>query len=205
MPNEIFDDLGFASCPIYEPEVQSASIGAVRRAADPALQRSRAQLLDHLGDTLGIEAVLGMAEVAAWAEAPARAIGRFDVRKPPKSLDEMWAVRGQRDGAPGHPHRHVRQRDGRGRPVPPRPREARPDPQHAGLSGRQLHLPGPLLAGKRALPGLRPGLAGRRHHVQGARAASGPCPTTSWACSSSTAASSAATPRSPGSSPPGTG
>ena len=32
-----------------------------------------------------------MAEVAAWAEAPARAIGRFDVRQPPKSLDEMWA------------------------------------------------------------------------------------------------------------------
>src|SRR6204780_1454706 len=32
-----------------------------------------------------------MAEVAAWAEAPARAIGRLDVRKPPKSLDEMWA------------------------------------------------------------------------------------------------------------------
>ena len=32
IPNEIFDDLGFASCPIYEPEVQSASIGAVRRA-----------------------------------------------------------------------------------------------------------------------------------------------------------------------------
>ena len=31
-----------------------------------------------------------MAEVAAWAEAPARAIGRFDVRTPPKSLDEMW-------------------------------------------------------------------------------------------------------------------
>jgi phytoene dehydrogenase-like protein len=29
--------------------------------------------------------------VVAWAEAPARAIGRFDVRKPPKSLDEMWS------------------------------------------------------------------------------------------------------------------
>ena len=25
IPTEIFDDLGFASCPIYEPEVQSAS------------------------------------------------------------------------------------------------------------------------------------------------------------------------------------
>jgi phytoene dehydrogenase-like protein len=46
--------------------------------------------LEHLGETLGIEAVLGMAEVAAWAEAPARAIGRFDVRRPPRSLDEMW-------------------------------------------------------------------------------------------------------------------
>ena len=33
----------------------------------------------------------GMAEIAAWAEAPARAIGRFDVCTPPKSLDEMWA------------------------------------------------------------------------------------------------------------------
>jgi len=40
---------------------------------------------------LGIDAVLGMAEVAAWAEAPARAIGRFDVRRPPRTLDEMWA------------------------------------------------------------------------------------------------------------------
>ena len=39
-----------------------------------------------------MDALLGMAEVAAWADAPARAIGRFDVRKPPKSLDEMWAV-----------------------------------------------------------------------------------------------------------------
>jgi len=90
VPTEIFDDLGFASCPIYEPEVQSASIGA---AGEPPilLYSDPTRLLDHLNDALGIEAVLGMAEVAAWAEAPARAIGRFDVRKPPKSLDEMWA------------------------------------------------------------------------------------------------------------------
>ncbi len=32
IPNEIFDDLGFAACPIYEPEVQSASIGAAGEA-----------------------------------------------------------------------------------------------------------------------------------------------------------------------------
>src|SRR5580693_2453267 len=69
VPNEIFESLELGSCPIYDPE----------------------RLLEHLGATLGIEAVLGMAEVAAWAEAPARAIGRFDVRRPPRSLDEMWA------------------------------------------------------------------------------------------------------------------
>jgi phytoene dehydrogenase-like protein len=90
MPNEIFDDLGFAACPIYEPEVQSASLGA---ADEPAilLYSDPAKLLDHLGATVGMEAVLGMAEIAGWAEAPARALGRFDVRKPPKSLDDMWA------------------------------------------------------------------------------------------------------------------
>ncbi len=90
IPNEIFDDLGFASCPIYEPEVQSASIGESGEA--PILLYSDpTRLLDHLGEHLGLEAVMGMAQIAAWAEAPARAIGRFDVRTPPKSLDEMWA------------------------------------------------------------------------------------------------------------------
>src|SRR6202034_4618382 len=89
IPTEIFDDLGFASCPIYEPEVQSGSIGA---SGEPPilLYSDPARLLEHLGDALGIEAVLGMAEVAAWADAPARAIGRFDVRTPPRSVDEMW-------------------------------------------------------------------------------------------------------------------
>jgi phytoene dehydrogenase-like protein len=89
IPNEIFEDLGFDSCPIYEPEVQSASIGM---SGEPPilLYSDPERLLGHLGDVLGMEAVMGMAEVAAWAEAPARAIGRFDVRKPPKSLDEMW-------------------------------------------------------------------------------------------------------------------
>ncbi len=96
IPNEIFEDLELESCPIYEPEVQSASIGeggGARPVAHLAVLGPReARLLEHLGETLGIEAVLGMAEVAAWAEAPAwRAIGRFDVRQPPKSLDEMWA------------------------------------------------------------------------------------------------------------------
>src|SRR5271165_3977410 len=90
LPNEIFEDLGFDSCPIYEPEVQSASVGP---SGEPPilLYSDPERLLSHLGDALGLDAVMGMTEVAAWAEAPARAIGRFEVRKPPKSLDEMWA------------------------------------------------------------------------------------------------------------------
>jgi phytoene dehydrogenase-like protein len=89
VPNEVFEDLELGSCPIYEPEVQSASIGSDDQPplflySDPE------RLLEHLSETLGIEAVLGMAEVAAWAEAPARAIGRFDVRRGPRSFDEMW-------------------------------------------------------------------------------------------------------------------
>ena len=90
IPTEIFDDLGFGACPIYEPEVQSASIGAdgeppILLYSDPG------RLLEHLSGAIGLDAVLGMAEVAAWAEAPARAIGRLDVRKPPKTLDQMMA------------------------------------------------------------------------------------------------------------------
>ncbi len=89
VPNEVFEDLELGSCPIYEPEVQSASIG---NGDQPPLflYSDPERLLEHLGEALGIEAVLGMAEVAAWAEAPARAIGRFDVRRGPRSLDEMW-------------------------------------------------------------------------------------------------------------------
>ncbi len=90
LPDEIFEDLGFDACPIYEPDVQSATIGTSGEA--PILLYSDPErLLAHLGDALGLDAVMGMAEVAAWADAPARAIGRFDVRRPPRSLDEMWA------------------------------------------------------------------------------------------------------------------
>ncbi|MGA2519964.1 MAG: NAD(P)/FAD-dependent oxidoreductase [Acidimicrobiales bacterium] len=90
LPNELFEDLGFGACPIYEPEVQSASLGA---SGEPPLllYSDPERLLEHLGETLGLDAVMGMAEVAGWAEAPARAIGRFDVRTPPRSLDAMWA------------------------------------------------------------------------------------------------------------------
>src|SRR5277367_4226347 len=55
LPNEIFDDLGFASCPIDEPELQSASVSASGEA--PILLYSDPEkLLEHLGETLGFDA-----------------------------------------------------------------------------------------------------------------------------------------------------
>src|SRR6516162_8264867 len=91
VPNEVYADLELGSCPIYEPEVQSASVGPLDGQLPLYLYSDPERLLEHLGERIGLDAVLGMAEVAAWAEAPARAIGRFDVRRPPCTLDEMWA------------------------------------------------------------------------------------------------------------------
>jgi phytoene dehydrogenase-like protein len=90
VPNEIYADLGFDACPIFEPPVQSASISDTGKPpmifyADPEA------LLAHLGETLGLEAMVGLGEIVAWAEAPARALGRFEVRRPPRTLDEMFA------------------------------------------------------------------------------------------------------------------
>ena len=91
VPNEVYADLELGSCPIYEPAVQSASVGPIDGQPPLLLYSDPERLLEHLGERIGLDAVLGMADIAAWAEAPARAIGRFDVRRPPRTLDEMWA------------------------------------------------------------------------------------------------------------------
>ena len=101
VPNEVYEDLELGSCPIYEPEVQSASIGPGDQPplflySDPE------RLLEHLGETLGIEAVLGMAEVAGVGRSAGP--GHRPLRRPhepPSSLDEMWASAAERDRARG--------------------------------------------------------------------------------------------------------
>jgi len=90
VPDEIFEALGLGECPTLPSEVMSVNVGEPGTApmlfyADPE------QLMNHLIETNGMDAVVGMAEVAAWCDAPARAIGRKDVRLPPKTLDEMFA------------------------------------------------------------------------------------------------------------------
>jgi phytoene dehydrogenase-like protein len=90
MPDVIYDELGLDACPTYEAEVMSVNIGS--HGEPPMLFYSDPeQLMAHIAETNGMDAVAGMAEIMLWADAPARAIGRFDVRTPPKSMDEMFA------------------------------------------------------------------------------------------------------------------
>src|SRR5262245_1097118 len=90
LPNEIYDDLGFAACPIFEPAVRSSSIG-IDDQPPMLFHTDPDQLVEHLSEHLGLDAVLGLGEIMNWAQAPGRALGRFEVRTPPKTLDEMFA------------------------------------------------------------------------------------------------------------------
>ncbi len=90
VPEEVFVDLGLDACPTFDTEVMSVNVGGPDDTpmlfySDPE------QLMNHIAETNGMDAVVGLAELMAWCEAPARAIGRYDVRTPPKSLDEMMA------------------------------------------------------------------------------------------------------------------
>jgi phytoene dehydrogenase-like protein len=91
VPNEIYAELGFDACPIFEPEVRS---GSISDAGSPPMlfHTDPDRLVEHLSDLLGLEAMLGLGEIMAWAEAPSRALGRFEVRCPPRTVDEMFAV-----------------------------------------------------------------------------------------------------------------
>jgi phytoene dehydrogenase-like protein len=96
IPNEISKELGFDACPIFEPAVRSASIG-LDGQAPMIFHTDPGQLVEHLSEHLGLDAVMGLAEIMNWAQAPGRALGRFEVRRPPKSLDEMFACASNED------------------------------------------------------------------------------------------------------------
>src|SRR6201998_4248964 len=90
MASQITKDLGLDTLPTVEPEVMSTNIGD--HGEEPMIfYRDPMQLMTHLNEKHGLEAVTGMAELIGWSQGPAKALGRFDVRKPPKTLDEMYA------------------------------------------------------------------------------------------------------------------
>ncbi len=87
----VSEALGLASLPTVELEVMSVSM---RGIGDVPLvyYTDLMQLMTHLEADHGSEVVMGMAELAGWAAAPTRAMGRFDVMAPPRTADEMLAM-----------------------------------------------------------------------------------------------------------------
>lgn len=90
MAEEVRKDLGFGDIPTIESEVMSVNLGSP--ADEPLIfYRDPVELMSHLESKHGADAVLGMAELLAWSEGPARALGRFEPRTAPKTIDEMYA------------------------------------------------------------------------------------------------------------------
>jgi phytoene dehydrogenase-like protein len=83
-------ELGLDTLPTIDLEVMSVALRGV--GDDPMVQYSDpVKLFTHLNEVHGAEAVNGMAGLMAWAQAPTRALGRFDAGALPKTLDEMYA------------------------------------------------------------------------------------------------------------------
>ncbi|CPR08720.1 dehydrogenase [Mycobacterium bohemicum DSM 44277] len=86
----IAEELGLNTLPTVDADVMSVNIG--ESGEEPMVfYRDPMQLMTHLGEKHGVEAVTGMAELYAWSQGPARALGRFEVCTPPETLDQMYA------------------------------------------------------------------------------------------------------------------
>ncbi|WP_406813608.1 phytoene desaturase family protein [Mycobacterium sp. M23085] len=87
---EVVSELGLDTMPTIDLDVMSVAVRGV--GDDPLIQYSDPiKLFTHLNEVHGAEAVNGMAGLMGWAQAPTRALGRFEAGMPPKSIDEMYA------------------------------------------------------------------------------------------------------------------
>src|SRR4051794_10171794 len=90
MPSQIAKELGLDTLPTVDADVMSVNLGD--EGEEPMIfYRDPMQFMTHLADKHGTDAVAGMAGLIGWSQGPAKALGRFDVRTPPKTLDEMYA------------------------------------------------------------------------------------------------------------------
>src|SRR6201996_9447946 len=87
--HQITQELGLDALPTVDAEVMSVNIGESGEEL-MVFYRDPMQLMMHLGEKHGADAITGMAELIAWSQGPAKALGRFEVRTPPKTLDEMY-------------------------------------------------------------------------------------------------------------------
>jgi phytoene dehydrogenase-like protein len=90
MPAQIAKELGLDTLPTVDSEVMSVNLGD---DGDEAMifYRDPMQFMTHLTEKHGVDAVTGMAGLIGWSQGPSKALGRFDVRTPPKTIDEMYA------------------------------------------------------------------------------------------------------------------
>jgi phytoene dehydrogenase-like protein len=90
MPPQIAKELGLDALPTVDSEVMSVNLGD---DGDEAMifYRDPMQFMTHLTEKHGVDAVTGMAGLIGWSQGPSKALGRFDVRTPPKTIDEMYA------------------------------------------------------------------------------------------------------------------
>ncbi|VEG51677.1 FAD dependent oxidoreductase [Mycolicibacterium aurum] len=89
-PAVVAKDLGLDELPTIDTEVMSVNLGD--SGDEPMIfYRDPERFLTHLADKHGADAVLGMAGLLGWSRGPAKALGRFDVRTPPHTIDEMYA------------------------------------------------------------------------------------------------------------------
>jgi len=83
-------ELGLDTLPTIDMDVMSVS---TRGIGDPPVvyYTDLMRLMAHLDEVHGSEVVTGLAGLMEWSQAPARALGRFEAGRPPRTLDEMYA------------------------------------------------------------------------------------------------------------------
>jgi phytoene dehydrogenase-like protein len=87
---EVSRELGLDTLPTVDLEVMSVSL--LGDGDEPLIYYTDPmRLIEHLVGVHGEEVVNAMAMLAAWSTAPAKALGRFEARTLPRTLDEMYA------------------------------------------------------------------------------------------------------------------
>jgi len=87
---EVSRELGLDALPTVDLEVMSVSL--LGTGDEPLIYYTDPmRLFEHLVGVHGDEVVNAMAMLAAWSQAPAKALGRFEARSLPRTLDEMYA------------------------------------------------------------------------------------------------------------------
>ena len=75
-------ELGLDTLPAIEADVMSVNLGE-RGEEAMIFYRDPMQMMTHLNEKHGMDAVLGMAELYNWSRGPGKALGRFDALSPP--------------------------------------------------------------------------------------------------------------------------